>query len=53
MAAMEGRTDESAVRYKAREAVAVFNDHDDLVAAIEELELAGFDRAQINLMTSC
>ena len=53
MAAMEGRTDESAVRYKAREAVAVFNDHDDLVAAIEELALAGFDRAQINLMTSC
>ena len=33
--------------------MALFDDYDDLVAAIEELELAGFDRAQINLMRSC
>ena len=45
--------DESAVAYKAREAVALFDDYVDLIAAIEELELAGFDRAQISLMRSC
>jgi hypothetical protein len=50
--ATNGRADGSALRYRAREAVAVFSDYDDLVAAIEELELAGFDRAQINLVTS-
>lgn len=52
MAPEDGRNDESAVDYRVREAVAVFDDHEDLVAAIEELEVAGFDRAQINLMTS-
>ena len=41
------------VAYKAREAVALFDDYVDLIAAIEELELAGFDRAQISLMRSC
>ncbi len=45
--------DESAVAYKTREAVALFDDYVDLIAAIEELELAGFDRAQISLMRSC
>lgn len=40
-------------RCKAREAVALFDDYDDLVGAVEELELAGFDRAQIKLMLSC
>lgn len=40
-------------RQGAREAVALFDDYDDLVDAIEELELAGFDRAQIKLMRSC
>ena len=43
----------AAVAYRAREAVALFDDYVDLVAAIEELELAGFDRAQISLMRSC
>jgi hypothetical protein len=33
--------------------VALFDDYVDLVAAIEELELAGFDRSQISLMRSC
>jgi hypothetical protein len=46
-------SDEPGVACKAREAVALFDDYDDLMAAIEELELAGFDRAQINLMRSC
>jgi hypothetical protein len=53
MAAAEARADGSVVRHTAREAVAVFADYNDLVAAIEELELAGFDRAQFNLLTSC
>ena len=53
MPAVAQETDGSACRYKAREAVALFDDYDDLVAAIEELELAGFDRSQINLMRSC
>lgn len=52
MAAANGHAGGSALRYKAREAVAVFDDHDGLVAAIEDLELAGFDRAQINLISS-
>ena len=43
----------AAVAYRAREAVALFDDYADLVAAIEELELAGFDRAQISLIRSC
>jgi hypothetical protein len=45
--------DELTAAYKAREAVALFDDYDDLITAIEELELAGFDRAQISLMRSC
>ena len=53
MPAVAQETHGSACRYKAREAVALFDDYDDLVAAIEELELAGFDRSQINLMRSC
>lgn len=53
MPAMARESDESGVAYKAREVVALFYDYDDLVAAIEELELAGFDRAQISTMRSC
>lgn len=45
--------DDSRGTYKAREVVALFDDFDDLVATIEELELAGFDRAQISTMRSC
>lgn len=52
MAATGCCPDDSAVRYTAREATAAFSDHDELLAAIEELEFAGFDRAQINLLTS-
>jgi hypothetical protein len=44
---------EVACRYRAREAVALFDDYDDLVDAIGELELAGFDRVQIKVMRSC
>ena len=44
---------EVACRYHPREAVALFDDYDDLLDAIEELEAAGFDRAQIKLMLSC
>lgn len=44
-----GRSD---VAYRTREAVAVFDEHDRLVEAIQELELAGFNRAQMNLLTS-
>ena len=44
---------EPAATYRPREAVALFDDYADLVAAIEELELAGFDRSQISLMRSC
>jgi len=36
-----------------REAVALFADYDDLVSAIEELQIAGFDRVQIKLILSC
>lgn len=52
MATNPGQHDESTLAYRAREAVAVFDNYDELVATIEELELAGFDRAQLNLMTS-
>ena len=45
--------DQSAEVHKNREAVALFDDYVDLIAAIEELELAGFDRSQISLMRSC
>jgi hypothetical protein len=44
--------DPTRIRYKVREAVAVFHDPDRLESAIEALELAGFDRAQINVLTS-
>ena len=44
-----GRSD---VAYRTREAVAVFDGHDRLVEAIQELESAGFNRAQMNLLTS-
>lgn len=40
-------------RSRIREAVAIFDDYDDLLDAIDELEVAGFDRAQIKLMLSC
>ena len=46
-------SEEATDQYKTREAVAVFNDYGDIVGAIEELELGGFDRAQIRLMLSC
>ncbi len=36
--------------YRVREAVAVFADPESLETAIEELELAGFDRSQISLL---
>ena len=41
----------SDVAYRSREAVAVFDDYDRLVDAIQELETAGFNRSQMNLLT--
>ena len=52
MATSDRTPDETAVEYKVREAVAVFDTYDELVTVIEELEGVGFDRAQMNLMTS-
>jgi hypothetical protein len=46
-------TEEVAGQRNAREAVGLFDDYDDLLGAIEELELAGFDRSQIRLVRSC
>ena len=42
--------EEINLEVRSREAVAVFATHDDLVAAIEELEMAGFDRSQMHLV---
>lgn len=53
MAAAEVGPDRSVDRHTSRETVAVFDDYNVLVTAIEDLEFAGFDRAQINLLTSC
>ena len=53
MSEMAQSAEEATGRYKIREAVAIFDDYDDLLDAIEELEVAGFDRAQIKLMLSC
>jgi hypothetical protein len=44
--------DQSKLQVRSREAVAVFDDHDTLVAAIQELEMAGFNRGQMNLLVS-
>lgn len=44
--------DAGTVAYRAHEVVAVFEDHDRLVEAIQELEMAGFNRSQMNLLTS-
>lgn len=52
MAAAEAGPNRFVDRHTSRETVAVFDDYNVLVAAIEDLELAGFDRAQINLLTS-
>ena len=38
--------------YTVREAVGVFHDYDELTAAVEDLEEAGFDRSDIDLMAS-
>lgn len=43
--------DESAIQFRAREVVGIFDSHDDLVAAIQDLEMAGFNRSQMNLLT--
>ncbi|GBD43096.1 hypothetical protein HRbin40_00561 [bacterium HR40] len=39
-----------AQTYRVREVVAVFDDYQALEDAVQDLELAGFDRAQINLL---
>lgn len=52
MATRSDSSDEAAIAYKIREVVGVFHNADEVEDVIEELELAGFDRAQINLMTS-
>jgi hypothetical protein len=40
------------VHYSAREAVGVFSDFDALEAAIDELEVSGFDRAAVSVLAS-
>ena len=48
-----GKTgNQAGTRYWVREAVGVFADPDALFAAIEELELAGFDRSAISVLAS-
>jgi hypothetical protein len=48
-----GKTgNQAGTRYRVREAVGVFADPDALFAAIEELELAGFDRSAISVLAS-
>lgn len=42
--------EEAVQRYRVREVVGVFDNYDELEDAVEDLELAGFDRSQINLL---
>lgn len=42
--------EKEAQRYRVREVVGVFDNYDALEDAVEDLELAGFDRSQINLL---
>lgn len=44
--------DRGTVTYRAREAVGVFADPDALEAAVDELELSGFDRAAISVLAT-
>jgi VIT1/CCC1 family predicted Fe2+/Mn2+ transporter len=48
----ETAPDEVTALYRAREAVGVFADPDALEAAVDELEIAGFDRAGISILAS-
>lgn len=52
MAPSTGSDEPSTVDYGVREAVGLFHNNDELEDVIEELELAGFDRAQINLLAA-
>jgi hypothetical protein len=52
MAPSTGSDEPSTFDYAVREAVGLFHSEDELEDAIEALELAGFDRAQINLLAA-
>ncbi len=45
-------TDTASRSYRAREAVAVFSDPDALEAAVDALEVSGFDRAAISVLAT-
>lgn len=42
--------EKEAQRYRVREVVGVFDSYDELEDAVEDLEIAGFDRSQVNLL---
>jgi hypothetical protein len=48
----ENTLDDGGERYKAREAVGVFDSAEALEAAVDELEISGFDRAAISVLAS-
>jgi hypothetical protein len=49
---VEATEDSGTVTYSAREAVGVFDNVDVLEAAVDELEISGFDRAAISVLAS-
>ncbi len=48
----DAKTDDGTWKYRAREAVGVFPGPDALEVAVNELEIAGFDRAAISVLAS-
>ena len=49
---VDAREDDGTMTYPAREAVGVFDTPDALEAAVDELEISGFDRAAISVLAS-
>jgi hypothetical protein len=48
----EDKPDDGTVSYAAREAVGVFDKAEGLEAAVDQLEMSGFDRAEISVLAS-
>lgn len=48
----ENTNENGIVNYSAREAVGVFSDFEALEAAVDELEVSGFDRATVSVLAS-
>lgn len=48
----DDNSDEGTWIYRAREAVGVFDDGDALEAAVDELEIAGFNRAAVSVLAT-